>query len=235
MPYDRPFGDGLGKPKGLIDRGDDGVILAGEGRTLGKFEVPVLGMVQVGEAAVGEGAHKVERHRRAAIGFQQAFGVGTAGLRCELGGGDVIAAIAGQREAGAGLHRRRARLGVLPGEAPHADHRRLEPIDEHHAHLEQDLEAVGDDVGAALGEAFGAVAALEEEAQAVGRLGQLRAERLDLPRRDERRRGSQLGQHGLQDRRIRVVRLLQHLLGLPRSRAPVRCGGGDDRPIFNYF
>ena len=55
---------------------------------------------------------------------------------------DEIAEVAREHDAVALLGRLDARLGVLPGEAPDADDRRLARVDEHERHLEEDLELV---------------------------------------------------------------------------------------------
>ena len=88
---------------------------------------------------------------------------------------DQIAAIAGQGDAIAGFEVVRARLGVLAGEAAHADHAALAAERQHQAHLQQNFEFVGDGARVAMIVAFGAVAALEEKAFAAGGFGQLGA------------------------------------------------------------
>jgi hypothetical protein len=54
-------------------------------------------------------------------------------------------------------------------------------VDQHEAHLHQDLELAGDRLGAAVVEALGAVAALEQERLAAGGAAEVGLERLDLP------------------------------------------------------
>jgi hypothetical protein len=54
-------------------------------------------------------------------------------------------------------------------------------VDHDKGHLEEDLELVGDDVWAAIREGFGAIAALEEEAAALFRLGEEDLEAFDFP------------------------------------------------------
>ena len=59
------------------------VVLVGERRVLDEVEVPVLGVVQVGEAAVDQGADEVERQRGALVAAQQQLRIGRA-----VGGGE---------------------------------------------------------------------------------------------------------------------------------------------------
>src|SRR5690606_26867062 len=73
----------------------------------------------------------------------------------------------------------RPRLGELPGDAADLDHRRGRGERQHDRHLEEDAEEVADVVGRMLGEALGAIAALEQEGVAGGDLGELG---LQLPR-----------------------------------------------------
>ena len=115
-------------------------------------EVPVLRMVQVGEAAVDQRAHEVECERRALVTAQQQFRVGGTRLGGELRAVHQVAAIARQRDAAARLGIGRARLGVLPGHASDADDRLLQPVQQHQAHLQQDLQLLGDGVRFAIGE-----------------------------------------------------------------------------------
>ena len=58
---------------------------------------------------------------------------------------------------------RRARLGELAGDAADLDHRQRRREGQHHRHLQEDAKEVADVVGAVLGEAFGAVAAMQQE------------------------------------------------------------------------
>ncbi len=86
---------------------------------------------------------------------------------------------------------------------------------EHEAHLQEDLELARNDLGIALRELLGAVATLEEEAVAAGGLGQLAAQRLDLPGGDERRQAAELAHHRLERRGRGVLGLLERLPGVP--------------------
>ncbi len=50
---------------------DDALVVRLERRVTDEAEIPVFGMVQVGEAAIDQRAHEVERERRAFIAAQQ--------------------------------------------------------------------------------------------------------------------------------------------------------------------
>ena len=113
-------------------------------------------------------------------------GSGRRPLSREVGAVDHVAEVARADDALARLDRLAARLGVLPGEAAHADDRALALVDHDERHLEEDLQLVGDDRRPAVGERLGAVAALQEEALALLRLGEELLQARDLPRRDER-------------------------------------------------
>ena len=63
------------------DRRDHLLVLGRERRVADEAEVPVLGVVQVGEAAVDQRADEVERERRALVAAQQQRRVGLAVLR----------------------------------------------------------------------------------------------------------------------------------------------------------
>ncbi len=115
----------------------------------------------------------------------------------------------------------RARFGVLAGEAADADHRLAGALDEHEAHLDEHFQLVGDAARVAVGEAFGAVAALKHKAAAGSGLGEVLLEGDDLPAGDERRQRCQLAQDPLQRLRIGVFRLLEGREPPPRIRRPV--------------
>jgi hypothetical protein len=172
-------------------------------------QVPVLRMVEVGEAALGQGAYEVEGQGGPAMAEQQARRVGGARRAGELGAIDQVAAITGQSDAIPGLQVRRSWLGVLAGDAPDPDHPLLQALHQNQAHLEQNLELVGDDVRLAVGETLGAVAPLEQEAIAPCRRRQLFPQGMNLPGGDQGRQGGQFRQGGLQGRLIRVAGLLQ--------------------------
>ncbi len=126
-------------------------------------ERPLMHALQIGEAALGEGAQEVERRRRLAIGAHQPRRIGRARLGREGDVVDDVAAIARQLHAVLAFGRRRARLGELAGDAPELHHRAAARIGQHHGHLQENPEEIADRVGAMLGKALGAVAALQAE------------------------------------------------------------------------
>src|SRR3546814_5292168 len=52
------------------------LIFGGERRMLDPAEIPVFRMMQVGEAAIDQAAHEVDRHRRAHMAFEQTQRIG---------------------------------------------------------------------------------------------------------------------------------------------------------------
>ena len=125
-------------------------------------------IVDRGIAALGEGAQQIERRRRLPIGLDLPPRIGDARFRRERDVVDDVAAIARQFDAVDLLDRRGARLGELPGDAADLHHRHGAGIGQHDRHLQEDAEEIADVVGAVLGEAFGAVAALQQEGLARG-------------------------------------------------------------------
>src|SRR4029078_13354630 len=90
------------------------------------------------------------------------------------------------------LGRRRARLRELAGDAADLHHRRSGGIGEHHRHLEEDAEEVADVVGAMLGEALGAIAALEQEGLALGDAAERLHQVARLTGKNQRRKSRKL-------------------------------------------
>ena len=68
---------------------------------------------------------------------------------------------------------------------------------QHHRHLQEHAEEVADVVGAMLGEAFGAVAALQQERLACSDAGQLLLQLARLTCKNQRRKGGELLLDGL--------------------------------------
>ena len=91
-------------------------------------------------------------------------GFGNARFLGELDAVDDVAAIARQLDVALLLDVGRARLGELAGDAADLDHRQLGAKGQHDGHLQEGAEEVADIVGAVLGEALGAIAALQQEA-----------------------------------------------------------------------
>ena len=118
-------------------------------------------VLEAGIAALREGAQQVERRRRLPVRHLLAGRIGHARLLVELDAVDDVAAIAGQRHAVDRLAVGRARLGELAGDAADLHHRLGAGERQHDGHLQEHAEEVADVVRAMLGEALGAIAALQ--------------------------------------------------------------------------
>ena len=90
--------------------------------------------------------------------------IGDAGFGCEVRPVDDVTAIARQLLVALLLGRRGARFCELPGDAADFNDGLAAGVGQHDRHLQEDAEEVADVVGSMLGEALGAVAALEQEA-----------------------------------------------------------------------
>ena len=127
--------------------------------------------------------HEVEGHGGVGVAVEHAARVGLAGRGGEGRAVDEIAVVGGECDLGAvdgaGFGCAGAGLGVLASEAADADDGAFAGVDEHEGHLQEDLEFVGDELGAAVFDLLGAVAALEKEAAAVLGFGDLGFEALD--------------------------------------------------------
>ena len=87
----------------------------------------------------------------------------------------------------------RARLGELAGDAADLHHRLRAGEGQHDRHLQEDAEEVADVVGAMLGKALGAVAALQQEGLAGRDLGELLLQLARLTCKNQRRKGRETG------------------------------------------
>src|SRR5687768_13010971 len=67
-------------------------------RVADKFKIPILRMMQVGEAAADQCTYKVQREGRALVAAQQQLRIRLAIRRREAGAVDVVAPIARQRD-----------------------------------------------------------------------------------------------------------------------------------------
>jgi hypothetical protein len=202
--------------------GDLLVTVAG-GAVLHEAEIPPMHMFEIGVAALREGAQQIERRGRLPISHQHALRVGHARRLVELDAVDNVAAIARQLFAVLRLGRRRARLGELAGDAADLHHRRAAGIGQHDRHLEEHAEEVADRVGAMLGEALCAIAALQQEGVAGGDAGKLGLQLARLAREHQRREGRKLA---LDQAKLTLVRVVRNLLDRPQApavRAPTRC------------
>jgi hypothetical protein len=111
-------------------------------------------------------------------------------------------------------------LGELARHAADLHDRQLRRVGQHHRHLEDDAEGVADVVRMELGEAFGAVAALEQERLARGNLGQIRPVRSRAsPAKHQRRIMGKLRRGGVERGRSRDSRAIAALRNSASFRA----------------
>ena len=186
-----------------------------------ELEAPPRDPVDLAEIGIGRGRislEQVDRDLGLAVRLQHAQRIGRPALRVEVRPVDDVAAIGGEGDPADRLHVGRAWLGELAGHARDLHHLAVAGFADHRRHLQQQVEAAADLVGAELGEGLGAVAALQQEALAPGDLGQLGGEQAVLGDRAKRRAGLEAGFGHLQRVRVRIGRHLQ--------RRPVAPGGG---------
>ena len=86
---------------------------------------------------------------------------------------------------------------------------------QHHRHLQEDAEEVADVVGAVLGKALGAIAALQQEGLAARDLGEVRLELARLAGKDQRRERLELRLGRRERLGVRIVRHLRDRLLAP--------------------
>ena len=153
--------------------------------------VPCVHLPQVGEAALGEGAHEVQCRGRGVVDLQEPVGIRGAGGRGELQAVDGVTPVRRERHAVTRLRVLAARLGELAGKPADLDHRHLCAVGEHDSHLQQRLDLVPDRVGAGVGERLGAVPALEQERLASGHRREALGQRVALAREHQRGQGTQ--------------------------------------------
>jgi hypothetical protein len=157
-------------------------------------------MVEVGETAFHERADEVEGEGGAFVRAEEEARIRIAFDGGEAGGVDEVAAEGGEALAIARFEIFGAGFGVLASDAADTDDGFLTAVDEHKAHLEEDLELVGNLGGVAIGKAFGAIAPLQEEAATLGSFGELEFEGFDFPGGDEGRKPGEFGEGGFEGR-----------------------------------
>ncbi len=192
----------------FVDPASEGFVTFRRGRQRDEAEVPLIQLAQVGVATLGERAQQIEGRRRLIIGLDHAGRVGRARHLVEIGRVDDVATIARQRDATQRLNVGGARFGELPGHAADLDHRPAAAESQDHRHLQQHAEGVADLVRMKLGEAFGAVAALQQKCLALGDPAKRRLERSRLVREHQRR----IFRQGLLSRgQLRRIGIMGHL------------------------
>src|SRR5262245_22219663 len=178
--------------------------------------------MQIRKSAVGESAEVIQRQRSPLVSAQQQLRIRGSILFSKTRSIDEIAAITRQRDAVAHLLGSRPRFGVLSGNPADAYDGLLRRVDQDEAHLQQNLELRRNRRRIALVEAFRAVAALKHEHLAARRTSEPGLQRIDLPRRDQRRQARDRVNDLLKVRTIGVYRLLLGRFVLPGIRKPVR-------------
>ena len=196
--------------------------LIGLGACLMQF--PPLRMMKVCEAPLDQSADVIQRGRCMKVGLDHTLGIGLATLLAGLQRIHQIAAIDRQFDLSA-THAQpfgdaAAWFCILPGDAAHPHNGAPPAVGQHHGHLEQNAQLVGDSLGVAILELFRAVPALQQEAFTRGGLGEQGAKAIDFFRHDQRRQAAQLPQHPLQLGWVGIVRLLRGGPGLPGVGVP---------------
>ena len=175
---------------------------------------------EIGKTAGGERAQQIERRRRLPVRHQLALWIRDTRLRGEGDVVDDVAPIARQLDTVDLLGIRRARFGELAGDAADLHHRQRAGIGQHDGHLQQHTEEVANIVGAVLGKALGAVAALQQERLAGGNAAQRLFQVAGLTGKNQRRKRGQLRLDIRQCLGIGVIRHLQYRLGAPAIGCP---------------
>ncbi len=191
------------------------------GRILQGAESPFMDMLKVGIATLGKGAQQIEGCRRLAVGHDLAFGVGLAAFNRYFRIIDNVTAIDRVFNAIDHFGWRGARLGELPGNAAHFHHGLAAGKGHDHGHLKEDAEEIADVVGGMLGEAFGAIAALEQESPALGDARQFALQLARLTCKNQRRKASQALFHDAKFLGIGIVRHLHNGEFPPAIRCPI--------------
>ncbi len=179
-----------------------------------------MDVLEIGVAAGGEGAQKIEGRGGLAIGFQLPARVGLAGGGCELDVVDDVAAIGRQGDAVDRLQVGGAGLGELAGDAADLHDRRRGGEGHHHRHLQEHAEEVADVVGRMLAETLGAISTLEQERIARGRLAQSLLELARFTCKNQRRKAGKLALGFSERRAIGIGGRLGDRLCPPAIRGP---------------
>ncbi|MNX99731.1 hypothetical protein D3C86_1321970 [compost metagenome] len=211
---------GTHEGQGFIDAVGQVAVFFRQRRVGDEVQVPLVHLMQVGKPALGEGAQQVQGRGGLVIGLQQAFRVRHAAFFVETDAVDDVATVGGQGHAIDGFVVGRTRFGELPGHAPDLDHRAAGGKGHHDRHLQQHLEGVADFRRGELGEAFGAITALQQKRAALGHFGKLTAQFPGFTGKHQRRIAGQRLLDLLQMRGVGILGLLLDRQGAPAVRAP---------------
>ena len=212
--------DGAHEAERLGDPVGELLVALGLGAVLDEAQHPAMDVLEVGVAAGGEGAQKIERRRGLAIGFQLPARVGLSRGGGEVDVVDDVAAIGRQGDAVDRLRVGRAGLRELAGDASDLHDRRSGGERHHHRHLQEHPEEIADVVGRMFAEALGAIAALQQERVARGRLAEGLFELARLTCKNQRRITGKLALGLGQRRAIGIGGRLGDRLRPPTIRGP---------------
>ncbi len=194
-------------------------------RILQETKRPFVDMFEIGIPPLREGAQQIERCRRLPVGHDLALRIGLAAGEIGRRIIDDIAAIDRQFLAIDGLEGRRAGFRKLAGNAADLHNRLAAGEGQDHRHLQEDAEEIADIVGRMFSEAFGAIAALEQESLALGDARELALELACLACKNQWRVACELGFDVGQALAILIGRQLLGRLFAPALRSPGRCCG----------
>ena len=189
-------------------------------RILEETEHPLMHAAEIGKAAGRERAQQVQRRGRLPVRHQLALRIGNPRFRREGDVVDDVAAVARQLDAVDLFRVRRTRLCKLPGDAADLHDRQRAGIGQHDSHLQQHAEEVADVVGAMLGKALGAIAALQQEGFARGDARQRLFQVARLAGKHQRRKRGELRLDIGQCLGIGIIGHLQHRPGAPAIGRP---------------
>ena len=181
---------------------------------------PAMDILEVGVAAIGEGAQKVEGRRGLAIGFQLPARVGLARLGSELDVIDNVAAVGRERHAVDRLKIGRAGLRELAGDPPDLHDRRGGGESHDHRHLQEHPKEIADVVGRMFAETLGAIAALQQECPAAGRFAEGALQLARFAGKNQRRIAGKLALGVGQRSAVGIDRRLCDRLQPPAIRGP---------------
>ena len=131
-------------------------------------ERPAMHLMQIRIAALGEGAQQVERRRRLIVGLDQPLRIGIARFRSEFHAVDDVAAIGWAASPRSGFRSAPSAAWRIGRPCGRPSPPGMPRKSEHHRHLQHHAEGVADVIGMEFGEAFGAIAALQQERLALG-------------------------------------------------------------------
>src|SRR4051794_12583171 len=206
----------------LGNMGGELLVAMPRGAVLDEAEIPAMHVVEIGVAALRKRAEQIEGRGRLPISHGHALRVRNSRRFGELDAVDNVAAIAWKLLAVLLLRRCRTGLGELAGDAAEFHDWRAPRIGQHHRHLQKDAEEIAYRISAMLGEALGAIAALQQEGFSGRDARKLRFKVPRLARENERRKTRELPLDFGKLGRIGIDRVLLDRLGAPTVGAPSR-------------